>query len=97
MSRQPCAGAEAVVELATLASREITAALSTIFTARYKTGKQGAVSLREPLFIDRARPAERASLGLLALTTIQCHFITPTIVGRRITSNPLLMFLALAF
>jgi predicted PurR-regulated permease PerM len=38
-----------------------------------------------------------APLGLIALTTTEGHFITPTIVGRRITLNPLLVFLALAF
>jgi predicted PurR-regulated permease PerM len=38
-----------------------------------------------------------APLGFIALTTAEGHFITPTIVGRRITLNPLLVFLALAF
>lgn len=38
-----------------------------------------------------------APLGLIALTTTEGHFITPTIVGRRLTLNPLLVFLALAF
>ncbi len=38
-----------------------------------------------------------APVGLMALTTMEGHFITPTIVGRRITLNPLLIFLALAF
>lgn len=38
-----------------------------------------------------------APLGLIALTTTEGHFITPTIVGRRLTLNPLLIFLALAF
>ena len=38
-----------------------------------------------------------APLGFIALTTTEGHFITPTIVGRRITLNPLLIFLALAF
>jgi predicted PurR-regulated permease PerM len=38
-----------------------------------------------------------APLGFVALTTAEGHFITPTIVGRRITLNPLLVFLALAF
>ena len=38
-----------------------------------------------------------APVGLIALTTTEGHFITPTIVGRRITLNPLLVFLALAF
>jgi predicted PurR-regulated permease PerM len=38
-----------------------------------------------------------APLGFVALTTAEGHFITPTIVGRRITLNPLLIFLALAF
>jgi predicted PurR-regulated permease PerM len=36
-------------------------------------------------------------LGLIALTTTEGHFVTPTIVGRRLTLNPLLVFLALAF
>jgi predicted PurR-regulated permease PerM len=38
-----------------------------------------------------------APLGLMALTTLEGHFVTPTIVGRRLTLNPLLVFLALAF
>ena len=38
-----------------------------------------------------------APLVLIALTTIEGHFVTPTIVGRRLTLNPLLVFLALAF
>jgi predicted PurR-regulated permease PerM len=38
-----------------------------------------------------------APLGLIALTTLEGHFITPTIVGRRLTLNPLLVLLALAF
>lgn len=38
-----------------------------------------------------------APVGLIALTTLEGHFITPTIVGRRLTLNPLLVFLALAF
>jgi predicted PurR-regulated permease PerM len=38
-----------------------------------------------------------APLGLIALTTTEGHFITPTIVGRRLTLNPLLVLLALAF
>jgi predicted PurR-regulated permease PerM len=38
-----------------------------------------------------------APLGFVALATAEGHFITPTIVGRRITLNPLLVFLALAF
>jgi predicted PurR-regulated permease PerM len=38
-----------------------------------------------------------APAGLIALTTMEGHFITPTIVGRRLTLNPLLVLLALAF
>jgi len=38
-----------------------------------------------------------APAGLLALCTAEGHFITPTIVGRRLTLSPLLVFLALAF
>jgi predicted PurR-regulated permease PerM len=38
-----------------------------------------------------------APLGLVALTTLEGHVITPTIIGRRLTLNPLLVFLALAF
>ena len=38
-----------------------------------------------------------APLGLIALTTVEGHLITPTIVGRRLTLNPLLVLLALAF
>ena len=38
-----------------------------------------------------------APLGLIAVTTAEGHFVTPTIIGRRLTLNPLLVFLALAF
>jgi len=38
-----------------------------------------------------------APAGLVALCTLEGHFITPTIVGRRMTLNPLLVVLALAF
>lgn len=38
-----------------------------------------------------------APLAFVALTTLEGHFITPTIVGRRLTLNPLLILLALAF
>jgi predicted PurR-regulated permease PerM len=38
-----------------------------------------------------------APLAFVVLTTTEGHFITPTIVGRRLTLNPLLVFLALAF
>ncbi len=38
-----------------------------------------------------------APLGLIALTTLEGHLITPTIIGRRLTLNPLIVFLALAF
>jgi predicted PurR-regulated permease PerM len=38
-----------------------------------------------------------APLGLIAVTTTEGHFITPTVIGRRLTLNPLLVFLALAF
>jgi predicted PurR-regulated permease PerM len=38
-----------------------------------------------------------APIGLIAVTTLEGHFVTPTIVGRRLTLNPLLVFLALAF
>jgi predicted PurR-regulated permease PerM len=38
-----------------------------------------------------------APLGLIALTTLEGHFVTPTVVGRRLTLNPLLVLLALAF
>jgi predicted PurR-regulated permease PerM len=41
--------------------------------------------------------ASLAPLAFVALTTAEGHFITPTIIGRRITLNPLLVFLALAF
>jgi predicted PurR-regulated permease PerM len=33
----------------------------------------------------------------IALTTLEGHFITPAIMGRRLTLNPLNVFLALAF
>jgi predicted PurR-regulated permease PerM len=38
-----------------------------------------------------------APAALVALTTMEGHFITPTIIGRRLTLNPLLVLLALAF
>jgi predicted PurR-regulated permease PerM len=38
-----------------------------------------------------------APLCFVALTTVEGHFITPAIVGRRLTLNPLLVVLALAF
>jgi predicted PurR-regulated permease PerM len=38
-----------------------------------------------------------APLGLIALATLEGHLITPTLVGRRLTLNPLVLFLALAF
>jgi predicted PurR-regulated permease PerM len=38
-----------------------------------------------------------APLGLITLTTLEGHFVTPTVVGRRLTLNPLLVLLALAF
>jgi predicted PurR-regulated permease PerM len=38
-----------------------------------------------------------APVALIALTTTEGHFITPTIIGRRLTLNPLLIFMALAF
>ena len=38
-----------------------------------------------------------APLGLVALTTLEGHLITPTLVGRKLTLNPLVLFLALAF
>jgi predicted PurR-regulated permease PerM len=38
-----------------------------------------------------------APLGFVALTTAEGNFITPTIIGRRVTLSPLLILLALAF
>jgi predicted PurR-regulated permease PerM len=38
-----------------------------------------------------------APVFVVALCTLEGHFITPTIVGRRLTLNPLLVFLGLAF
>ena len=38
-----------------------------------------------------------APLGLVAVATLEGHLITPTLVGRRLTLNPLVVFLALAF
>ena len=38
-----------------------------------------------------------APLGFIALTALEGHLITPTIVGRRLTLNPLVVLLALAF
>lgn len=41
--------------------------------------------------------ASIAPLAFVVLTTTEGHFVTPTIIGRRLTLNPLLVFLALAF
>jgi predicted PurR-regulated permease PerM len=38
-----------------------------------------------------------APLAFVVLTTTEGHFVTPTIIGRRLTLNPLVVFLALAF
>ena len=38
-----------------------------------------------------------APCGFIALTALEGHFITPAIVGRRLTLNPLMVVLALAF
>src|SRR5580704_10344142 len=38
-----------------------------------------------------------APIGFIILTTMEGHLVTPTIVGRRLTLNPLLVLLALAF
>ncbi len=35
--------------------------------------------------------------AFVALTTFEGHFLTPTILGRRLTLNPLAVLLALAF
>jgi predicted PurR-regulated permease PerM len=36
-------------------------------------------------------------LCFIALTTVEGHFITPAIMGRRLTLSPLMVFMALAF
>ena len=38
-----------------------------------------------------------APIAFIVLTTMEGHLVTPTIVGRRLTLNPLLVLLALAF
>jgi predicted PurR-regulated permease PerM len=38
-----------------------------------------------------------APIGFIALTALEGHLVTPTIVGRRLTLNPLVVLLALAF
>jgi predicted PurR-regulated permease PerM len=38
-----------------------------------------------------------APVFYVALTTIEGHFVTPSVIGRRLTLNPLIVFLALAF
>jgi predicted PurR-regulated permease PerM len=38
-----------------------------------------------------------APASLVVLTTIEGHLITPTVLGRRLTLNPLAVFLAIAF
>jgi predicted PurR-regulated permease PerM len=46
---------------------------------------------------DSIAHAAIAPLGFIALTALEGHLITPTIVGRRLTLNPLVVLLALAF
>jgi predicted PurR-regulated permease PerM len=38
-----------------------------------------------------------APASLIVLTTLEGHLITPTVIGRRLTLNPLAVFLAIAF
>jgi len=38
-----------------------------------------------------------APLMFLALATLEGHFVTPSIIGRRLTLNPLTVFLSLVF
>lgn len=38
-----------------------------------------------------------APLAYMAITTIEGHFITPTVIGHRLTMNPFLVFVAIAF
>lgn len=42
-------------------------------------------------------PALVAPAIYVAMTTIEGHFITPTIIGHRLTMNPFLVFLSIAF
>jgi predicted PurR-regulated permease PerM len=42
-------------------------------------------------------PALIAPLAYIAITTVEGQFITPTIVGHRLTMNPFLVFLSIAF
>ena len=60
-------------------------------------GHGGGLVRRRPGHLSLARPRVPRAVGFVALTTTEGHFITPTIVGRRLTLNPLLVLLALAF
>jgi len=42
-------------------------------------------------------PALIAPAGLVALTTLEGHLITPSVIGRSLTLDPLAVFLAIAF
>jgi myo-inositol-1(or 4)-monophosphatase len=70
------------VELATLAGREITHALGTIFTVRYKTGPQDAASLRDPVSeIDR-------NVEILIRKRLAARFPDHGIIGEELTERP---------
>lgn len=46
---------------------------------------------------DTLTHAAIAPVFYVAVTTIEGHFVTPSVIGRRLTLNPLIVFLALAF
>jgi myo-inositol-1(or 4)-monophosphatase len=70
------------VELAALAGREITAALGTIFTVRYKTGPQDAASLRDPVSeIDR-------TVEILIRERLAARFPDHGIIGEELAERP---------
>jgi myo-inositol-1(or 4)-monophosphatase len=77
------AGIEALaVELAKLAGREITEALGTIFTVRYKTGTRDAVSLRDPVSeIDR-------TVELMIRERLAARFPDHGIIGEEFAERP---------
>ncbi len=70
------------VELATLAGREIAAAFGTIFTVRYKTGPQDAVSLRDPVSeIDR-------NVESMIRRRVAAHFPRHGVIGEELAVRP---------
>lgn len=55
------------------------------------------VFLASVLAFDSLSSAAGVTLAFVALTAIEGYFITPTIVGRRLSLNPLVLFVWLVF